>query len=491
MQLQRLQYQRDAIDAAIKAINADSIRPNENKNPCANPDTAGCSPTLCIDIKMETGTGKTYVYTRLMHELKQRFGLFKFIILVPSVAIKEGVKSSISADDWRTHFRQEFGNQSISLGVVNAGDFAAKGKRKQMPESVRSFCDASVSERNTINALLLNDAMLDKKNSMWKNDFDTTLFGSVSNPIEGLRVTKPIVIIDEPHRFRKENTAWKNIIEGLKPQLIFRFGATFPEKADGEKDYERLAYNLNSVEAFNKGLVKGVCVEYPEILGINAERDTAARYKVKNIAKNSGITFAQVGKSVERTFKIGEDLSALAPEFSGISVESIEKGGIAKLSNDLELQAGMELLPQVFSVAYQELLLRQAIDEHFTIEKANFHRFADAVKLPRIKTNTLFFIDSVASFRGDADAQKGWLRVKFEALLSEKLLFEIAAATGDYKAFLNASLANMDATIAGYFAEDNAKKGDAALQSEVDDILRNKEQMLRFKNEKGEVTPKV
>jgi Restriction endonuclease len=255
MRLDKLQYQLDAIDKAVEAINPDNI--SVNKNTYSNPII---NNTPFIDVKMETGTGKTYVYTRLIHSLRQKYGIFKFIILVPSVAIKEGVKMSIASDDWNKHFRQEFGNQSINLGVINAGDFETKkSKRKQIPEALRSFCDASAVEDKSIHVLLLNDGML-SSSSMSKSDYDTTLFGNVSCPLVGLKATQPIVIIDEPHRFNKTNKAWKTITEGLCPQIIIRFGATFPEiKTSGipKKDYENLVYDLNSIRAFNDGHGRG------------------------------------------------------------------------------------------------------------------------------------------------------------------------------------------------------------------------------------------
>ena len=165
MRLDKLQYQLDAIENAVKAINPDNIF--VNKNTYANPIIRN---TQNIDIKMETGTGKTYVYTRLIHSLRHEYGIFKFIILVPSVAIKEGVKMSITSDDWNKHFRQEFSNQSIHLGIINAGDFdTKKGKRKQIPEALRSFCDASSVEGKSIHVLLLNDGML-SSSSMSKSD---------------------------------------------------------------------------------------------------------------------------------------------------------------------------------------------------------------------------------------------------------------------------------------------------------------------------------
>jgi len=483
MRLDKLQYQLDAIDNAVKAIELDN---NPLKNNYANPIIRN---TQNIDVKMETGTGKTYVYTRLIHRLRHEYGLFKFIILVPSVAIKEGVKMSIASDDWNKHFRQEFGNQSIHLGIINAGDFdAKKGKRKQIPEALRSFCDASSVEDKSIHVLLLNDGML-SSSSMSKSDYDSTLFGNISCPMEGLKATRPIVIIDEPHRFNKTNKAWKTITEGLCPQIIIRFGATFPEIKTGglsKKDYENLVYDLNSIRAFNEGLVKGVHIEYPMLPDTKTE---LVKYKVKQIERGKSVTFVKVGSKKEHKLCIGEDLSFVDPQFSGgITLEEVSSANLALLSNDLEIHQDMELIPQIFSSGYQELILSQALKAHFEKEKENFYRKNVGSNLPRIKTNSLFFIDSIASFRG-RDGQ-GWLRAKFEELLKKEVEKEIKQADGEYKEFLQASLAKNErgemTAIAGYFSEDNSKKGDAAIQDEVDKVLRDKEQSLQFKNKNGD-----
>jgi len=370
MRLDRLEYQLNAIDKAVEAIEIENVFIDENV--CANPIIRN---TPYIDVKMETGTGKTYVYTRLIHSLRQKFGIFKFIILVPSVAIKEGVKMSIASDDWNKHFRQGFGNQSIHLGIINAGDFdAKKGKRKQIPEALRSFCDSSRVEDKSIHVLLLNDGMLSSV-SMSKADYDTTLFGNISCPLKGLKAVRPIVIIDEPHRFSKTNKAWKNITEELCPQIIIRFGATFPEiKIGGQtkKDYENLVYDLNSVQAFNEGLVKGVHIEYPALPDTQRE---LLRYKVKQMVRGESVTFIRSGSSKEHTLAIGEDLANVDSQFlGGITVEKIDSANSAFLSNDLELHQGIELIPQIFSSGYQELMLNQALEAHFKKEKENFYR---------------------------------------------------------------------------------------------------------------------
>jgi type III restriction enzyme len=178
-------------------------------------------------------------------------------------------------------------------------------------------------------------------------------------------------------------------------------------------------------------------------------------------------------------------MSAVDANFGDITLEyDIDITSKLKLASGLEIEKDKIILPQTYTFAYQELLLQQALDAHFEKEKENFYRKNAGVNPPRIKTNSLFFIDSISSFRGDGE-NKGWLRISFENLLTAKLKKEITTADGTYKEFLEASLCDVSKTIAGYFAEDNAKKGDEAIQSEIDDILRNKENMFRFKNEDG------
>jgi type III restriction enzyme len=488
MKLDKLQYQLDAIEKVIKAINAGHLT-HGNDNFYANPVLRKIRN---IDVKMETGTGKTYVYTRLIHELKRQFGFFKFIILVPGIPIKEGVRMSIQSDVWNKHFRQEFNNQSIHLSAINAGDFSTKkGKRKQIPESLRSFCDASSAEEKSIQVLLLNDDML-ASSSMTRNDYDSTLFGSISCPVEGLKQTRPIIIIDEPHRFKKSGAAWKNITEKLCPQLIIRFGATFPDKIIGtgknkqiEKDYENLVYDLNSVRAFNEGLVKGVHIVYPEIGNTNSSENNIVKCKIKSIEKGKKAAFSIEGKREESVIRVGENLSVLDADFGNVTLE-YDSNAATKLclSTGLIIEKDQIILPRIFAAGYQELLLQQAIDAHFEKEKENFYRKNAGENAPRIKTNSLFFIDSISSFRGNDDEEKGWLRKRFEELLAEKLKQEIKKAKNEYKEFLQFSLQHISETIAGYFSQDN-RIGDGDIQKEVDDILRNKEQMLRFKNEDG------
>lgn len=202
-----------------------------------------------IDVKMETGTGKTYVYTRLMYEMHQQYGIFKFVIVVPSPAIKEGAKNFIQSDYAKQHFSQFYENVRIELNVINAGDFKSKSGRRNFPAQLLNFVEGSRQNSNTIEVLLINADMLRSK-SMRNNDYDQTLIGGTTSPIEAIQDTRPVVIIDEPHRFPRDKANYQSI-EAIKPQVIIRFGATFPEVTTGKgsnkitkKDYYRKNHNL-------------------------------------------------------------------------------------------------------------------------------------------------------------------------------------------------------------------------------------------------------
>lgn len=443
-----------------------------------------------IDVKMETGTGKTYVYTRLMYELNKQFGLNKFVLFVPSLAIKEGTKNFITADYARQHFAMHdmYDGMRIDLNPINAGDFTTKKGRLTMASDLVDYLEGSRNEAGTIKCLLMNDAMLTSK-SMTRDDYDQTLIGSTSSPIEGVKNTRPIVIIDEPHRFKKDGKAWQTI-QSLDPQLIIRFGATFPDITISKgrskivkKDYENLVYNLGSVQAFNDGLVKGVNVYYPEI-GEEVAKDIT-QYKVTEIVsrgKDKCVRLKRVGTDKSYDIKINETLSVVDGAFEGdVELAEIKSADFAVLSNDQTLSRGMILTPQVYSSSYQELVVVQAIDKHFARERENWFRDDMDEGALRVKTLSLFFIDSIASYR-EAD---GWLKQVFERLLSSKLRALIETEQDEnYKAFLEASLADIDALHAGYFAEDHGS-GDVALQQEVDDILRGKERLTKFVGEDG------
>ncbi|EGQ3137686.1 type III restriction-modification system endonuclease [Staphylococcus pseudintermedius] len=441
-----------------------------------------------IDIKMETGTGKTYVGTRMMYELHQKFGLFKFIVIVPSPAIKEGWRNFLTARYSEQHFDEHYENVKLDVNTINAGDFNTKSGRRIFPPQLNNFIEGTKLNTNQIEVLLINVDMLKSKN-MSRDDYNQTLLNNYSSPFDALRATKPVVIIDEPHRFPRDKKNYQ-VIEKLEPQMIVRFGATFPEikkgtakKAIYVKDYYRNKpqFELNAVDSFNQGLVKGIDIYYPNLTPEQARN----RYIIDSVKSKEIV----LKKGNNRwTLGIGEKLATIDSLFEG----DLTYSGAKTLSNELEVNKGMELIPGTFTTTYQEYIIKDAIDQHFEHEINNFMR--DNLKVnfqPKVKTLSLFFIDSIKSYR-DTD---GWLKQTFERLLKIKLRklikeFEVKKLPREieYLDFLKATYASLNSenqiVHAGYFGEDRGS-GEEAIQAEVKDILKNKEKMLSFKDKNG------
>lgn len=441
---------------------------------------------LGVDTKMETGTGKTLVYTQLMYELNRLYGFTKFILLVPSTPIKEGTKAFISSDYARKYFADAYPEQQRTLHL-DVLDSQKKSKgRKMFPSSITSFAHGSRLTRGRISALLMTDGMLLSKATM-AAEYDQTVLGTSSVPYEALRRTRPIVIMDEPHRFRRENKAYQAVRDELQPLAIFRFGATFPKiDKDGKTDYNNLVFNLGAVEAFNEQLVKGIAIQYPQDTD---GRTTRLRLTNLSAKKPKQATFQNLDTSKSLTFDLGDSLAEADGDFAGITLETVGKtdnpsikSGVT-LSNGQVLAKGDTLASRVYSDTYQGLMMAQALENHFETEWENFRRNT------KTKTLTLFFIDSIESYRGDSN--NGHLRVRFEELLTEKLKREIEArqddsspAAADYNAYLQASLTDVQATNGGYFAADNSSADDV-IKSEVDQILRDKQMLLSFERPDG------
>lgn len=203
---------------------------------------------LIFDVAMETGTGKTYAYTKTIFELNKRFGLFKFIIAVPRVAIKAGTVSFLSSDAAREHFKLDFDKQ-IKVYEVQSQK-KTRNKKERMPQAIMEFCRAdSRTNTNTIHVLVINSGMINSPTLAKK--FDVALFDQFSVAFDAIAHTRPVLVIDEPHLFKTDNKTFANI-RNFKPQFTLRYGATF----DG--DFQNLVYQLNAVDAFNQDLVKGI-----------------------------------------------------------------------------------------------------------------------------------------------------------------------------------------------------------------------------------------
>lgn len=442
---------------------------------------------LNIDIKMETGTGKTYVYTQAIYELHKRYGFNKFIIAVPSLAIKAGTKQFIEDKYVRHHFSDACGyNCEIELGVLESPKAKKKGFLA-MPSPIRDFVTGSCQNTNRIYVLLVNMQLLTNGNMLTRSDYDYLVEGFY-RPFDALRATKPIVIIDEPHKFDRDQKAYKAITTELQPQMIIRFGATFPKTTivrgknkDSIIDFNNLIYDLNACDSFNKNLIKGVAKEHFEPLSQKEEK-----IKIVSISPKTSANFQLIrqGESTKNyTLKIGDTLSIIDPVFAGISITAIGKESI-KLSNGQEKNQRDVFNIDIYTSSYQEQMVKLALQRHFETERQNF-----SGRQFKIKTLALFFIDDIYSYRkrNSDDERTPYLKEMFERLLTEKLTELIAVLPDEedeYRNYLKASLADISGCQAGYFSQDNSDS-DVDIAKEVDDILRNKKGLLSFLNEDG------
>lgn len=485
-------YENPQIDLEDRRLaanlhSAQSAVPAEYRNP------APIGSCLNLDVKMETGTGKTYVYTKTIYELHRRYGINKFIIAVPSLAIKAGTEQFIQDEYSRKHFTDSCGyGTEIELGVLEAPKKKKKG-RSYFPSVVSDFVKGSCQNTKKIYVLLVNMQLLTsntKRNGrdtglLWRDDYDYDVEGFY-RPFDALRATKPVVIIDEPHRFSRDLKAFQVIMDEIRPQSIIRYGATFPEITTGRgkskiitKDYQNLLYDLNACESFNQGLIKGVAKEHFEPLSKQNEK-----VKILSINSKDSVTF-QRKKAGEGTksfvLKTGDSLALISDSFEGITIAAITSNTV-EFSNGVSKSAGEEMDVDIYMSSYQTQMLRLALDRHFETERENFCN-----RSFKIKTLALFFIDDISSYRPDDTGKAPYLLTAFETLLKEKIEHTLSALTehdSEYRAYLEASLANIPACHAGYFSQDNSDS-DEEIAKEVNAILNGKKQLLSFRNANG------
>ncbi|WP_395043621.1 type III restriction-modification system endonuclease [Flavobacterium sp.] len=445
----------------------------------------GIENYLNLDIKMETGTGKTYVQVATIFELHKKFKINKFIIVVPTLAIKAGTKQFIQDSYTKKHFKNVCGyGTEIELQVLEASK-AKKGK-KRFPGVIREFVSGSSQNANKIYVLLTNMALFSTRQDAMlnRNDYDYGPEG-FHRPVEALKATKPFLIIDEPHRFSKEQKTFDFIINDIQPQCIIRFGATFPIITTAKttfKDYHNLLYNLTACDAFNQNLIKGIAKEHFEPLSNKEDKVKIMSVQSKTAVKLNYIQKGNNTKSFE--LKKGDSLSLISTELEGIVIEAIGSNYI-ELSNGQTKFQGEEFINDIYSSSYQEQMLRLAIDRHFETEKINFDRKF------KIKTLALFFIDDIHSYRkDDKSGKETYLKNTFERLLLEKIneiLPKLSTENdSDYIEYLKASKLDISACHAGYFSQDNTNS-DEEIANQINEILFDKKKLLSIKTEDGKL----
>ena len=472
---------KDGVGDNIRSIQATNKIPHEYVGYTHEPTC------LNLDIKMETGTGKTYVYVQTMFELHKRYGINKFIVAVPTLPIKAGARQFMEDEYVKRHFRDVCGyDAEIDLLTLEPPKKKKKG-RQYFPTAVSEFVKGSCQDIKKIFVLLVNMQLLkDAKNYILSRDDYGNVVEGFYRPYNALKATRPFVIIDEPHKFSREQKAFGIIRTEIAPQCIIRFGATFPEVTIGKgknkktiKDYQNLLYDLNACQSFNQGLIKGVAKEHSEPTSQKNEK-----IKLLSVNKNDSATFQYKQEDAPtRCFqlRVGDSLSQIADELTGLTIQAIDKNSI-ELSNGQIKTVGEEMDVDVFMSSYQEQMIRLALERHFETERHNF-----SGRTFKIKTLALFFIDDITSYRKSEDGKKPYILEAFERLLKEKLkdtIDKLSEQENEYREYLEASLKNIRACHAGYFAQDNSSS-DESIAEEVNDILNGKKQLLSFVDKDG------
>lgn len=421
-----------------------------------------------LTIEMETGTGKTYTYIRTMFELYQKYGWSKFIVVVPSIAIREGVLKTFQITE--DHFMSEYGTKARYF-VYNS---------KQLHHIEKFASDAG------INVMIINSQAFNARGKdarriyMELDDFNSR------KPIDVLASTHPILIIDEPQSVEGKKT--KESLKAFNPLFTLRYSATHRE------DYNKV-YRLDALDAYNKKLVKKISVKgisakgtsgtdsylYLEGIDVSTKQAPVARLEFE-VKTKTGLA--------RKTHKIrqNDDLYQLSGEleqYKGYKVSEINgQNNSISFINGVTLYAG-DVQGDVGELHFRRIQIRETIKSHFEKERALFHQ--------GIKVLSLFFIDEVAKYRQydkDGSELNGVYADMFEeeymALLNEQLsLF----ADDPYIQYLNRI--QVKETHKGYFSIDKKSKRYvdpkvSARETDSDDadaydlIMRDKERLLSF-----------
>jgi type III restriction enzyme len=427
-------------------------------------DAAGNASRLCphFSVEMETGTGKTYVYLRTVFELSRRYGLKKFIIVVPSVAIREGVLKNIEIT--AEHFRALYDNMPFEHFVYDA----------RRVNRLRQFATG-----NTLQILIINiDAFrknftgteAEQKSNVIYKESDRL---SGRQPIEFVQAARPIVIIDEPQSVDSTEKA-QEAIKALNPLCTLRYSAT-------HRNPYNLVYRLDPVRAFELRLVKQIVVA--SAVGSGGANDAFVRvedisYKPSIKAKlRIHVQTPEGPKEKAVNVKNGDDLfvrsnerAAYAQGYSVAEINAEPDAEFIRFTNGLTLRIGAEVGGMRDDV--WRVQIRHTVKKHLDKELQLHNR--------GIKVLSLFFIDRVASYR-DYDATGRPTKGKFAQWFEEELA---ALAKEPRYRVLEWTKLPMQRLHDGYFAQDRKgvfkdTKGDTQADDDVYNlIMRNKEQLL-------------
>lgn len=405
--------------------------------------------TKNIDIMMETGTGKTFTFIKTIFELSKHFGYKKFIILIPTVPIREGTKTNL--EDTKDYFKSLYANEKekeIETFVYEGGNISA----------VRQFIGTS-----HLSVLVMTPSSFSHKDNILnrplEKDINTPeLFVNNQEPpksyLECLKRLNPIVIMDEPHRF--EGNAFKTYFEGFENYFL-RFGATFPKKKDS-LPLSNVAYVLDSISSFRQNLVKKIVVYTQDVVENTDTLIGIEKVGSKNMAHVSTLINGIIAR---RQLSVGA-------VFNGKNIKKILKDSVV-LADDT-----IEKVDYSLSDESLRAMIKETIKIHFEKEKRLFEQ--------GIKALTLFFMESDTSlFRGSNPKIKNFFEEEYKKQYTE--IVSKLDQTSDYYKFLQNDFdsENTLQVHKGYFSGDKGN-ADEKVKAGVDEILKDKKKLLSFES---------
>ncbi|WP_120925344.1 DEAD/DEAH box helicase family protein [Helicobacter pylori] len=401
--------------------------------------SVGIDKSLNCDILMETGTGKTFCFLECVYALHKNYRLSKFIVLVPSNAIKLGVLKSVEIT--REFFKSEYSTHLESYEDIERFILASNHKCCVLVMTFSAFN----KEKNTINKSCLENI---------------NLFNGAKSYMQALASMRPIVIMDEPHRFLGDKT--KKYLEQLNALITLRFGAIFKD------DYNNLIYALDSKKAFDCALVKSISVAsvgesqeyFLELKGVEKRKEYEAAINYTNLEKKT----QSVKVKKHDNLGVVTQISALEDYI----VENITKTHVRFLNGFNLLLDQKEPFSHLLE-GEQEVMLKEAIKSHFEREEGLFKK--------GIKALCMVFISGVNSYLSENE-QPAKLALLFEKLYQQKLEEVLKKPLDEnYRAYLERTKDAIYKVHGGYFAK-SKKESDEAQVIEL--ILKEKEKLLSF-----------
>lgn len=424
---------------------------------------------LNFTVEMETGTGKTYVYTKTMYELNKHYGWSKFIIMVPSVAIREGVHKSLEIT--AEHFQEIYGKK-IRFSIYNT-------KNKSNLINIKSFADTSNIEVIIMNYQAFATTSKESRKIYQKLDSIQS-----ERPIDVIKRARPILIIDEPQRFGDK--AEKIFSEREFNQLFtLRYSATH------KKEFNKV-YRLDAIDAYNHKLVKKINVKGIEVVGNSGTNSYLFLDRIQISTKHYPVAFIElevkqkngIAKKIKKVQE-KDDLfvhSNELQEYKGFVVKEINGlKNVVTFTNGIEIKVG-QTVGDVDEEHVRRIQIRETVKSHIEKERIMFPK--------GIKVLSLFFIDEVGKYR-IYDKSNNQLKGEYAEIFEQEYnnaISELNLFDEQYNRYVSKHPA--DKVHQGYFSIDKKGKfvdskekraeGGSDDESAYDLIMKNKERLLSF-----------